>query len=303
MTEPSGEGSVLRSATDRRALRVNDYIELTKPRLTTLSVLTTLAGYYIGSDGVIRGDVLLHTLLGSFLVGGGCGALNMYMEHEHDSRMRRTAHRPIPAGRLTPLEVLVFGVVIGLGGIAYLGFGVNPLTGALGAVTMVSYLMLYTPLKRLTTLNTLVGAIPGAIPPMMGWAAATGNIGQGPGGWVLFGILFFWQMPHFLSLAWMCREDYARAGYRMLAVIDTDGRSTSMQILLYTTTLIPVSLLPTTIGIAGSFYFYSALVLGLYFLFLGIRVARYRAAGDARKLFHFTLMYLPLLLLILAIDS
>ncbi len=303
MTDPPTDGAVVQATRSRGAVRVSDFIELTKPRLTTLSVLTTLAGYYIGSAGVIRGDLMLHTLLGAFLVGGGCGALNMYMEHEHDARMKRTARRPIPAGRLTPLEVLVFGTVVSVAGVVYLALAVNMLTGILGSITIVSYLLLYTPLKRLTTLNTLVGAIPGAIPPVMGWAAATDSLGPGLGGWILFGILFFWQMPHFLSLAWMCRDDYAQAGYRMLAVVDPDGTRTGMQIMLYTSALVPVSLVPTMVGLAGGLYFYSALVLGILFLVLGINVARGKSRKEARMLFHYTLLYLPILLLLLALDS
>jgi len=303
MTDRTSEGTVLGATRTRGGVRVGDYIELTKPRLTTLSVLTTLAGYYIGANGAMDATVLVHTLLGAFMVGGGCGALNMYMEHEQDARMRRTAQRPIPAGRLTPMEVLIFGLIVGVGGVLYLSMTVNLVTGILGAVTIVSYLLLYTPLKRLTTLNTLVGAIPGGIPPLMGWTAAVGTIGPGLGGWVLFGILFFWQMPHFLSLAWMCREDYANAGYRMLAVVDSDGTRTGMQILLYTAALVPVSLLPTIVGIAGGVYFFAALALGIGFVVLGANVARRRSRREARMLFHYTLMYLPVLLLVLALDS
>lgn len=303
MTNQPTESAVVQGARSRTSARVGDYIELTKPRLTTLSVLTTLAGYYIGSAGVIQGNLLLHTLIGAFMVGGGCGALNMFMEHEHDARMKRTAKRPIPAGRLTPVEVLVFGSLISVAGVVYLAVAVNMLTGILGAVTIVSYLLLYTPLKRLTTLNTLVGAIPGAIPPVMGWAAATDSLGPGLGGWILFSILFFWQMPHFLSLAWMCRDDYAQAGYRMLAVVDPDGSRTGMQILLYTSALVPVSLVPTMVGLAGGIYFFSALALGILFLVLGVNVARGKSRKEARMLFHYTLLYLPVLLLVLALDS
>lgn len=296
-------GGIAQSASSRRALRVGDYFELTKPRLTMLSVLTTLAGYYVGSQGVIQVDLLVHTLLGAFMVGGGCGALNMFMEHEYDSLMRRTDRRPIPAGRLTPMEGFVFGASISIAGVAYLLVGVNLVTGILGAATLMSYLLLYTPLKRLTTLNTLVGAIPGAIPPVMGWAAATDSLGPGLGGWILFAILFFWQMPHFLSLAWMCRDDYARAGYRMLAAVDPDGTRTGLQILLYISALVPVSLVPTIVGLAGGLYFFTALALGIAFLIIGVGVARHKSRREARMLFHYTLLYLPILLLILALDS
>jgi protoheme IX farnesyltransferase len=280
--------------------RFADYVELTKPRLTMLSVLTTLAGYWVGTRGDLDAMHVFHTLAGTFLVGGGCGALNMFVEREHDARMRRTMTRPLPAGRLRPAEVLLFGIAITVVGLAWLALSVNLLTAGLALATVVSYVLLYTPMKRLSTLNTVIGGIPGALPPVMGWAAARGTLG--PEAIVLFGILFFWQMPHFLALAWMYRRDYERAGYKMLTVLDPDGASTSRQILLYTAGLLPISLIPTLFGIAGGFYFFGALAIGLGFIGLGALLAISRKNVHAKWLFYYSLLYLPVLLLAMVID-
>lgn len=291
---------VLEQIDARQRSRFADFVELTKPRLTMLSVLTTLAGYWVGTSGPLDLMHVVHTLAGTFLVGGGCGALNMYIEREYDARMRRTMTRPLPAGRLRPSEVLVFGLVISVLGLAWLAIAVNLLTAFLGLATLVSYVLLYTPMKRYSTLNTVVGAIPGALPPVMGWAAARGSLG--PEAIVLFGILFFWQMPHFLALAWMYRRDYERAGYKMLTVLDPDGGSTSRQILLYTAALLPISLIPTLFGIAGAFYFFGALAIGLGFLGFGGLLAVSRKNVHAKWLFYYSLLYLPVLLLAMVID-
>lgn len=298
MSEP--KTSALEGAQTKRATRFGEYIELTKPRLTMMSVLSTLGGFYMASPAGLEVPLLVHTLIATFMVGGGCGALNMYVERDHDARMRRTMTRPLPSGKLVPAEALLFGVALSALGVAYLAFMVNLPTAILAAATVVSYVLLYTPLKRVSTLNTVVGGIPGAIPPMMGWVAVRGELTQEA--WVLFAILFFWQMPHFLALAWMYRNDYERAGYRILSVLDKDGGTTSRQILLYTSALLPVSLLPTTIGLAGRAYFYGAFALGLAFLVLGIVLALTRRNKDAKHLFHYSLLYLPLLLLLMAID-
>jgi protoheme IX farnesyltransferase len=303
----SGTSTTVESTTEvldqidaRRRSRMADYVELTKPRLTMLSVLTTLAGYWVGAIGPLDPMHIVNTLVGTFLVGGGCGALNMYVEREHDVLMRRTMTRPLPAGRLRPSDALIFGSVISIVGLAWLALTVNLLTAALGLATLVSYVFLYTPLKRRSTLNTVVGAIPGALPPVMGWAAARGALG--PEAIVLFGILFFWQMPHFLALAWMYRRDYERAGYKMLTVLDPDGGSTSRQILLYTAALLPISLIPTLFGIAGGFYFFGALAIGLGFLAFGAVLAVSRKNVHAKWLFYYSLLYLPVLLLTMVID-
>lgn len=300
MSEPTGE--VLKSRTESRVMtRLADMFELTKPRLTTLSVMTTLAGYYLGARGDVAVMPLLHTLLGTFLVGAGCGAVNMYMEGSLDALMKRTASRPIPSGRVTPFEALTFGLALAVGGTVWLSLAANLLAGLLAAATFVSYALLYTPLKRRSTLNTIVGAVPGALPPVIGWAAAEGDLGTGA--IALFALLFFWQMPHFLALAWMCREDYGRAGYKMLPVLDPDGAATGRQIILYIACLLPVSLVPTLVGMSGPVYFFGAVILGGTFLWLGIRFALGRERRHARWVFHFSLAYLPVLLLVMAIDG
>ena len=280
--------------------RAMDYITLTKPELTFLSVLTALAGYYLGAGGELSGFGLMHTLVGTAMVGGGSGALNQYIERGYDARMRRTENRPLPSGRITPVEALLFGLILSCGGLLYLGFCVNPLTASLASATCVTYLFLYTPLKRLTPLSTLIGAIPGALPPVMGWTAATNEISSGA--CILFGILFFWQMPHFLSLAWMYRKDYARAGYRLLAVVDEGGGRTAVQALLHICLLIPVSLLLVAWEGAGMIYGVSALVLGGVFLLFSLTLLARRSSGAARRLFFASLMYLPALMAAMVLD-
>jgi protoheme IX farnesyltransferase len=280
--------------------RFGDFLELTKPRLTMLSVLTTLAGFYVASSGNLAFPLLIHTLLGTFMVGGACGALNMYIEREHDGKMRRTMTRPIPSGKIAASEALAFGIALGVLGIGYLAATVNWLTAVLAFVTLATYLFWYTPMKRRSTLNTVIGGIPGALPPVMGWVAVRGSLGLEA--LALFGLLFFWQMPHFLSLAWMYRHDYARAGYRMLPSVDETGGVTFRQILLYTSALLPVSLIPTMAGVAGSIYFFGALILGSVFLMQGVVLARTRRNSHARIVFLYSLLYLPILLLVMALD-
>jgi protoheme IX farnesyltransferase len=277
-----------------------DYITLMKPELTFLSVLTALAGYYLGAGGNIVGSGLLHTLLGTAMVGGGSGALNQYIERRYDGLMRRTENRPLPSGRIAPVEALLFGILLSSGGILYLAVCVNVLTSLLAAVTCTTYVWLYTPLKRLTPHATLIGGIPGALPPVMGWTAATGEISGGA--LILFGILFFWQMPHFLSLAWMYRKDYARAGYRLLAVQDEGGKKTASHALLHTSLLIPVSLLLVGGGGAGIVYGVSAALLGGGFLSCALLLFARRSSASARRLFFVSLMYLPALMLAMVID-
>lgn len=280
--------------------RVADYIALTKPELTFLSVLTALAGYYLGTGGTLAGFGVLHTLMGTAMVGGGAGAINQYMERHFDALMKRTEQRPLPAGRLSPAEVLAFGSALTVAGILDLTLFVNPLTGCLAALTSVTYLFLYTPLKRITPFSTLVGGIPGAIPPVMGWTAARNEINAEA--WVLFGILFLWQMPHFLSLAWMYRKDYARAGYRLLTVVDEKGTRTVVSILVSTAVLLPVSGLLTATGSTGAIYAMGALVAGIALLVPAVRLAHARSSGAARTLFIASLVYLPVLMLALVLD-
>ena len=225
----------------------------------------------------------------------------MVIEREEDGLMRRTANRPLPAGRITTRDATILGVMLTLAGLIWLGLSANLLAALIATATFVSYVFLYTPLKGRTTLNTIVGAVPGALPPMIGWAAATGTLDIGAV--ALFALVFFWQMPHFLALAWMYRKDYARAGYKMLPNVDPEGDATSRQILLYVAALLPVSLIPTLVGISGSIYFFSAVLLGLLFLWLSFRFALTRENRSAKYVFHFSLIYLPILLLAMAIDG
>ncbi len=295
----------------RTRSRVLDYLELMKPELTFLSVLTTLCGFYLATTESIDWWLFINTAIGTTLVGGGAGALNQYIERTYDALMKRTERRPLPAGRLFPIEVLLFGIVISVFGILQLTILVNVLTGFLAFLTWSSYLFLYTPLKRVTTLSTLVGGIPGAIPPMMGWTAMRNEITIEA--WVLFAILFFWQMPHFFSLAWMYRKDYARAGFKILSVFDESGVRTSRQIIFYLLALIPVSIAPAIVGMTGSLSIVSALFLGVGFLIFGAALMRFsrQPSGDSlskvnyysRKLFFASLVYLPVLMIIMSIDK
>jgi protoheme IX farnesyltransferase len=273
--------------------RASSYFELTKPRLTALVILTTWLGFALAKPGV-HNWLLLNTLLGSWLVASGAAALNQYIERELDARMHRTKKRPLPSQRVTSRGALLFGIALSVVGTLELAWGVNLLTAGLALLTLSTYLWAYTPMKTRTSLSTLVGAIPGAIPPMMGWTAATGRVT--PEAWVLFAILFLWQLPHFLAIAWMYREDYARGGFPLLPVIDPDGGSTARMILLYTAVLIPVTLLPTSMGLAGMSYGIAALLLGAGFFACGAFVAWKRTTFSARRLMFASILYLPLLL-------
>jgi protoheme IX farnesyltransferase len=264
-------------------------------------LLTTVVGYYLGTRGTLDVARLLHTLAGTGLLAAGAAALNQLLERHHDARMRRTEDRPLPAGRLTPQTVLVLGGVISAAGMIYLAVQVNLLTALLGAATLVSYLFVYTPLKRRTTLNTVIGAIPGALPPLMGWTAATGQMNAG--GWALFAILFFWQLPHFFAIAWMYRDDYARAGYMMLSVVDPTGDRTGRQSVSHTLGLVVMSLFPVVFGVAGGIYAVGAILLGAGFLVLAIRFSRRLTHGAARALFFASIIYLPLLLGLMVFDK
>jgi protoheme IX farnesyltransferase len=275
--------------------------DLTKARLTFLVLLTTLVGFYMGMQGEMAYGLMFHTMLGTALVASGAAALNQYLERDHDAHMRRTENRPLPAGLLKPDTVLVLGGACSGAGLIYLAFGVNLLTSLLGAVSLVSYLFIYTPLKRVTSLNTLIGAIPGALPPLMGWTAARGEISIA--GWSLFAILFFWQLPHFLAIAWIYRDQYARAGYVMLPVVDPQGHRTASLTVSHTLGLLSISLFPALLGLAGWGYLLGALLLGTIFLGLAIRFARRLDLSTARTLFLMSIIYLPLLLGLLVIDK
>lgn len=273
--------------------RATAYVELTKPRITTLIMLTSAAGFALGSRGPINYLVFAHALIGIGLLSSGIGTLNQFIERDLDGLMRRTENRPLPSGRLFPFEALWFGVTLTALSEIYLSAFVNVLTALLGLTVIAGYLFVYTPLKTRTSLSTALGAFPGAMPPLMGWTAARGEIDIGA--WVLFAILFLWQFPHFLAIAWMYREDYGRAGIRMLPVLEPDGRVTGQQIIAYAVMLVPVSLLPTIIGVSGRIYFVAALVLGLLFLASSIRAALSKSNQHARQLLLASVLYLPLL--------
>lgn len=273
--------------------KVSAYIELTKPRITFLIVLTSAAGFSLGSRGAVDYALLTHAMIGIALLSSGIATLNQFMERDLDALMRRTAVRPLPTGRLLPFEALWFGLALTLTAEVYLASLVNLLTAGLGLTIIAGYLLLYTPLKTRSTLCTAVGAFPGAMPPLIGWAAARGEIGVAA--WVLFAILFLWQFPHFLAIAWMYREDYGRAGIRMLPVVEPEGRLTGQQIIVYTLMLVPVSLLPVSLGMSGRAYFVAALLLGLMFLATGVRAALSKSNQHARHLLLASVLYLPLL--------
>ena len=282
--------------------RLADYYELTKPRMNFLVLVTAALGFYMAARGWGQWATFLHAMLGTFLTAGGAAALNQYLERDLDARMPRTANRPLPAGRVGPVEALAFGVALTAAGVLYLALLVNPLTAALGAITLGTYVFLYTPMKRWTTLCTIVGAVPGAIPPMMGWTAAAGELS--PPAWALFGILFFWQLPHFLAIAILYRDDYAAGGFKMLPVVDEGLSFTGRQIVLWGLALIPVSLTPVMMGMAGATYFAAAVVLGLGFWAAGIRCAATRGErADARRLFFVSIIYLPLLVAVMVGDK
>jgi protoheme IX farnesyltransferase len=275
--------------------------ELFKMRLTTLVLLTTLVGFYLGSRGPVSWALMFHTLFGTALLAGGAAALNQWLECEHDAKMRRTQDRPLPSGRLTADAVLMIGGSCGVLGLIYLALTVNLLTAVLGAVTICSYLFVYTPLKRITTLNTVIGAIPGALPPLMGWTAARGEIsGEG---WSLFAILCFWQLPHFLAIAWMYRDQYAKAGFVMLPVVDPTGERTGRQALSHTLGLLPVSLCPFLFKMVGPVYLAGALLLGMAFLWCAFQFSRQLTLQRARLLFFASIIYLPSLLGLMVIDK
>lgn len=279
--------------------RAADFAELTKPRITSLVLVTAAVGYSIGSPGDFRALHFLLFMVATALLCAGASALNQFYERDTDALMARTSRRPLPAGRLRPEEALAFGLALSGAGLALLVF-VNPLTLLLGAVSLASYVLLYTPMKRVSSLSTVVGAVPGALPPLMGWAAARGSLG--PAGWGLFAILFLWQLPHFLAIGWLYRDDYARGGFPMLAVTDRDGSSTGRQAVLYATALLPVTLAAGLLAAAGKVYLWGALVLGVAFLGCAVLFAWERSAGAARRLFFASVLYLPLVLGLMVFD-
>jgi len=282
--------------------RLRDYYTLTKPEVNLLILMTTSAGYYLGGHGAFKAMGLLHTLIGTLLVASGTATLNQYMEREHDARMRRTANRPLVAGRLSPSEALSFGLSLSVAGGLYLVFTVNGFAALLAISTLLSYLLVYTPLKRKTPLCTLLGAIPGAMPTLIGWAGASD--GLSPRAWLLFAVLFLWQFPHFLAIALMYREDYAHAGYKMLPDFDADGRFTRAEIVGFTVVLVITTMLPLAgHSFPSGLYLLGMAGAGLFFLYYGAKLAGSASRGAASRLVHASVIYLPVVLAMMMVNK
>ncbi len=273
------------------------WAELVKLRLTTMVLITTAMGFYLASVNGLDWPLLVHALFGTGILAGGAAALNEYLEKDFDAKMPRTANRPIVTGAISPERALLAGGAMAAVGLVYLAYKVNLITSVVGAVTLISYVAVYTPLKRVTTSNTLIGAIPGALPPLMGWTAATGSSGAiAPEGWSLVAILFFWQLPHFLAIAWIYREDYEKAGFRMISEGEQGASNTGKSAVLYTLALIPAAISPFLLGISSVIYCAGAVTLSLYFAVLSWKFSREMTLESARRLFYYSLLYLPLLL-------
>jgi len=273
---------------------IGDLVELVKARLTLLVLLTTAVGFYLGAEGPINFAALLHAVFGTAAAAAGASALNQWWEHKLDAMMQRTRSRPVPAGRMRPQVALVVGTALSIFGVVYLALVCNALSAALAAITIIIYIFAYTPLKRVSTFNTALGAVPGALPPMIGWAAARGTLNAGA--WMLFAILFFWQLPHFFAIAWMYRDDYARAGFQMISGDDQSGERSASQSVFFCMILFVVACLPAFLGIATVFYLLAELVLGVVFIAVAMRFLKTRTRSDARRLFITSIIYLPLLL-------
>jgi len=295
---PAGQQAIAPAGATRS--RTGDYVTLTKPRLNFLVLLTTAAAYSLGAGPEATLAAFLHTLAGTFLVAAGAAALNQVWERATDRLMRRTRTRPLADERLTVAQGVTFGLLLTAAGAAELAWFVNPLASAVALVTTASYLLFYTPLKLRTSLSTIAGAVPGALPAVIGWAAATNTLSIEA--WVLFGIVFMWQMPHFLAIAWMYRDEYARAGMPLLPVIEPDGRSTGRQAVLYSAVLVPVSLMPTGVGLATPWYMAGAIALGAVLLVLSLEFSAKRTTETARRLFFGSILYLPILWALLVFD-
>lgn len=298
---PAGPATNARVAAAPAMARSYAYLILTKPDVTFLVVLTTMAGYYLGSSGSLSTIGMFNVVFGTSLVAAGTAALNHWIERSSDAKMRRTCARPLPIGALRPVEAFIFGASLIFAGGLYLALLTNWLACSLALLTTLLYLGAYTPLKKRTTWATAVGAFPGAIPPLVGWAAARGSLNEGA--WLLFAILFLWQFPHFYSIAWMYREDYSRAGIQMLPVVDPTGSATFGQIIFTAAVLVPVSLLPSVIGLAGIRYFFGALVIGMLLVKACLWAARNRTNVRAKWLMHATVVHIPLLLGLLMFDK
>lgn len=282
-------------------MRLSDFWTLTKPEVNFLVVISTLVGFYLGWSGPMDFVRLFNALVGTLLVASGTGTLNQYMERSSDCAMRRTAQRPLPSGRMNPSAALWFGLILAAAGGSLLWLTVNALSSLLALLTLATYLLFYTPLKRRTPLCTLVGAFPGAMPPLIGWAAARGSLSLEA--WVLYAMLFVWQFPHFLAIAWMYREDYTRAGLLMLPPRDVEGKFTAREILAFTMALLPLSLAPVALGQVGTLYLIGALALGLVFLVFGIRLARFRTGALARQVMLASVIYLPIVFALMMVNK
>jgi len=280
--------------------RTADFVALAKPRLNLLVVVSSIAGYAMGGGDTHDVWRMLAVAIGTGLVAGGASAFNQVLERDADAKMHRTRLRPMPDGRLPVRDALLFGAALTLGGVGVLALAANVLSAVVALVTLATYAVVYTPLKKVTSFATVVGAIPGALPPVIGWAAATDTLSRGA--WILFAIVFLWQLPHFLAIAWIYREDYARAGFLMLSVIEPDGRSTARQSVIYAAALLPVSLGPTLVGMTGPVYFVGALVLSSGFVALALKFGLSRSIADARRLFFGSITYLPLLWLLMILN-
>jgi heme o synthase len=287
------------SITLRSSAVIVDYAAMMKPELTLMSVSTAVAGAYIALDGFLHYLFLIHTFIGTALVGGGAGVMNQYIERRYDACMKRTEHRPLPSGRVQPKDALFFGVMLCAAGLSYLALFTNWAAASLAAITLVIYLAIYTPMKRKTPFATVVGSIPGALPPVIGWTVVQGGVTMEA--WSLFYILFFWQTVHFLSLAWMFRNDYSRAGYKLLTVIDPSCTSARRQVLIYSIALVPASLMPTMVGLAGELYFAGALMLSFGMLIMTVHLYVVRTDAAAQRLFYSSLFFLPSLFFLMMV--
>ncbi len=297
---PSFEGDAHSGARSRDEGKLASYVTLTKPRIILMVLLTVVVGFVLGARGSSHPATLLLTLLGTGLVAGGASAWNQVLERSRDARMRRTASRPLPTGRLAPVPAGLFASVLTVVGVVVLALAANELAAAVAVATFLLYVAVYTPLKARTTLNTAIGAVPGALPPVIGWVAATGRLGIEA--WALFLIVFLWQFPHFLAIAWIHRDDYARAGHKMLPTVDPKGAITGRQATWYALILVPAGLLPAVVGLAGNLYFAGALMLGLYYLATAARFWFDVCDQTARTLLRASFFYLPIVLLLLLLN-
>ena len=300
MTAPLMPGAAAAPVAFARS-RVADYMALLKVRMNALVAFSTFAGAFVASRGPLDGVRVLHAMVGAVLASMAASALNQVVEREIDAKMHRTRDRPLPTGRMQPREALLVGSVLSIGGVTYLAVFTNPLTALLAALTVISYVFAYTPMKRYSPLSTLMGAVPGALPAMGGWAAVRGTVATE--GWILFAIVFFWQIPHFMAIAWIYRDDYARAGLPVLSVVDPSGRAAGRQVMFHTLALLPVTLLPSVVGLTGGAYFIGALVLGLGFLAVALAFVLGSRDTWARPLFRTSIVYLPALFVLMLLDK